>query len=145
MFILPVILNEAAELSTLGLPENETGADLVLNGEKLKLFAKFAMIAFLGLFQGVEVFLQRFLVIERGAVNTLKHIVILIATPIGSGNPEQLKGLNRGSVRQMRTPADIDKIIDLVGRYLLLIDIFDNLYLVFFTFLGEDFSGLGGG
>ena len=142
MLILPVVFDEPPEERPLGLPEDQARADLVLGGEQLHLFAQPSVIAFFGLFQGGEVFFQVLLVKEGGPVDALQDIPFFIAPPVGAGDPEEFKGLDKAGVRQMGTAAEIGEAPLSIERDGLRGQIPDQLNLVFFP-LGC--KGLNGG
>ena len=58
MFILPVILYQLAKQGAFRMPENQSGADLVINGKQPQFLAKLAMVPFLGFFKVSEIFLK---------------------------------------------------------------------------------------
>src|SRR6204780_4927854 len=72
--------------TALGMPENQARAGFLLNAEKIKLLAQLAVIAALGFFQLVEIFVQILLFHETGAVNPLHLRIAFLAFPIRAGH-----------------------------------------------------------
>ena len=60
-------------------PEWEARADVVVEGEKFKFFAEFAVVALLRFLEHGEVFVELGLVLEGGAVDALELRVIFVA------------------------------------------------------------------
>ena len=54
------------------MPENEAGTGFVLNAEEVEFGAQLAMIAALGLFEAVQIFVQLFFGEEARGVNALQ-------------------------------------------------------------------------
>jgi hypothetical protein len=70
----------------------------------------------LGLFQTLQIGIQIFFFGPAGAIDALQHLVVRIATPIGTGHFHQLENLELGGVRHMRAAAQIDEIAFTVKR-----------------------------
>src|SRR2546421_3765360 len=79
------VLDEAAQLEVqnraFGVPENQPGADVFLNREKIELLANDAVVALAGLFEPCDVALEVLFREPRGAVNALQHLPALVAAP----------------------------------------------------------------
>ncbi len=116
MLFLPVILDELPEQGTLGLPEDEARADLLLDGEELEILAELAVVALPRLLKLVEVLLQLLGIEEGGAVEPLQHGILLIPPPVGAGKAGQLEGLEPAGMGQMRPPAEVDEFAYLIER-----------------------------
>ncbi len=108
-----------ADEAALGMPEDEAGAGELLNGEQVELLAEQAMVALLGFFELVEVVVEVFLGVERGAVDALELRVLLVAQPVGAGDVEQLEGLDASGGRDVRAAAEVGELAGLVDRDLL--------------------------
>ena len=91
VFVLPVVLDQPSQLRALGLPENQPRADLIVDGEEFQFLAQPAMIALFRLLQVVQILFQRLLVEKGGAVDPLQYVVVLVAAPVGAGNPQQFE------------------------------------------------------
>ena len=105
-----------ADEAALGMPEDEAGAGELLNGEQVELLAEQAMVALLGLFELVEVVVELLLGVERGAVDALELRVLFVAQPVGSGDVEQLEGLDASGGRDVRAAAEVGELAGLVDR-----------------------------
>ena len=99
MLVFPVIFDQAAKLGSFGLPEDQARPDMIFRGEKLKLFAKAAVISFLGFFQRIQILFEGFLIKKGGTINTLQHIIFFIATPVSASHPQELESLDRRGIR----------------------------------------------
>ena len=98
-----------ADDAALRMEKNQTRPGQFLNAEQIQFLPQFAVVAFLRFLQLVEVFVEVFLREPRSAVNALQLFVFLVAFPVSARDGKQLEGLNPGSVRQMRTAAEINK------------------------------------
>src|SRR5258708_5550790 len=85
----------------------------VLNAEEFELGAELAVIAALGFFEAMEVFVQLLLGEEAGGVNALEPRISFLAFPVRSSNAHQLESLDALGGRNMRTAAEVD---ELAGR-----------------------------
>src|SRR2546423_7337686 len=65
------ILDNFADQSALGMPENQTGAGFVFNAEEAELDAELAVIAALGFFEPVQVLVEFFLGEKACRINAL--------------------------------------------------------------------------
>ena len=60
LFIAQPVFNNFANQAALGMPENQAGPRLFLNAEEIELGAQLAMIAALGFFQAMQIFVELF-------------------------------------------------------------------------------------
>src|SRR4030095_11555921 len=81
MGIATEILHQHADHGSLGMPQNQSWADIIRHAEEIQFLAKLAMVALLGLFQCPKIFFKLTRVLPRGAVDTLEHLIFLVATP----------------------------------------------------------------
>ena len=93
----------------LGCQKIRPGPGGFLNAEKLQLRAEFAMIAALGFFDSMEIFVEFFLLKKQG-VNALELRISFLAFPIGAGNVDKFERLNAFGGRNMRATAEVDEI-----------------------------------
>src|SRR5918995_162753 len=100
----------------LRMPEDETGADLLVDREEVGLAAEPAMIAALGLFQPRQVRVQLVLGWPGRAIDALQHRPLLIATPVGAGDGEEFERADLGGAGHMGAAAQIEELALLVGR-----------------------------
>src|SRR5579862_3329688 len=108
LFAEPVF-DDGADQAALGMPEDQAGAGGFLNAEKIELGAKLAMIAALGLFDAVEIFVELFLGVEGERVNALELRVPFLAFPVGASDVGELERLDALGGRNVRAAAEIDK------------------------------------
>jgi len=78
--------------------------------EQLELCAKLAVVAFLGLFQPVEVFVEGFPGRPGGSVDPLKLGVFCVAQPVGPRDLEQLEVLGLLGAHDVGPAAEIDEL-----------------------------------
>ena len=101
------------------MPEHEARTDQLVDGKEVELFAQHAVIAALGFFQACEVRGQIFLGSEGRSVHALKLLVVLVATPIGTGERQHLESLDLPGALDVRTCAHVYEIPVLKERDLL--------------------------
>ena len=116
LLLLLELLDQVADHRALRVPEDETGADLLVDREEVELAAEPAVVAPLGLLQprqvGVELLLRR----PGRAVDALQHRPLLVAAPVGAGDGEQLEGADLARAGDVRAAAEIEELALLVGR-----------------------------
>src|SRR6266436_4150074 len=93
-FVAEPVLDNLSNEAALGMPEDEAGAGFFLNAEEVELDAELAMIAALGFFEAVQMFVQLFLREESHGVNALELGIALLAFPVGAGDVHQLERLD---------------------------------------------------
>ena len=138
VFVLPVVLEEPAQQRAAGLPENQSRADLVLDGEQTELFAEFAVITLAGLFEAGEVLLQVFFVGKGGAVDAGEHLAFFVAAPVRAGNPQQFEDLEPGGIGYVRAAAEIDERAMTVEAHPVDVHILQQFDLVALAKTGEE-------
>jgi uncharacterized membrane protein len=111
MYLVPVIQQGVFQDHALGQIEGHTGR-LVTEGEQPQLAAQLAVVAALGLLNPLEIGVQLILLLEAGAVDALKHLVVGVAAPVGAGAACQLDGvaLDPAGAVQMGTGAEIGEL-----------------------------------
>ena len=114
---LPVVFEHAPDAGALWVPDDEAGADLVVNGEQVEFAAENAVVAAAGLLQAVQVVVQRVLGLPRGAVYALQHGPVLVATPVGAGDAQQLEGGDGPGGLDVRADAQVLEVAVAVGGY----------------------------
>ena len=78
--------------------------------EQVEFAAELAVVALFGLLQAHQVLLQVFLAGPGRAVHALKHLVLAVATPVGTRHLHQLEVLELAGAGHMRATAEIFKI-----------------------------------
>src|SRR5450756_3030677 len=107
MLSMPEILDLLANNGALGMPENQSSASLLLNAEEVQLLSELAMVALGSLFPGRDKTDQLFLRWESRAIDPLKHLVLLISSPIRACDGEKLEVLEVAGGRNMRSTAEV--------------------------------------
>src|SRR2546423_562276 len=128
------VLDETAQLEVqdraFGVPENQPGADVFLNREKIELLANDAVVALAGLFEPCDVALEVLFREPRGAVNALQHLPALVAAPICAGGVQQLEVLDLAGAGDVRPAAQVHERAVRVHRDdLILFQVIDSLQL----------------
>ena len=77
----------------------------LLNAEEIEFLAELAVIALLGLFEFVQVFVEFLFCEPGGAVNPLQLLVFLVAFPVGARDGQELERFDLRSVGQVGTAA----------------------------------------
>jgi len=143
LLALPV-LDDGAQHRPLGVPDDESGAHLLVDLKEVQLPAELAVIAALGLLDEGEVLLHLFGCREPRPVNALEHLVVLVAPPVGARHVEELEGLDlsrRGDVRAAAQVGEVSLGVeahrpDIGGQVL------DQLHLVGLALLFEKLDRL---
>ena len=97
-----VLLQLPADDAALGVENRQARTDFVGEAEQVQLDAELAVVAALGLFQQLQVAVERLLRFPRGAVDALQAGVVLIAPPVrrrAAGELERGDVLGGGDVR----------------------------------------------
>ena len=93
--------------AALGMEHRQTRTELVGEAEEVQFGTELAVITTLGLGEQFEVFVLSLGGLPRGAVDTLKIGVVLVATPVGGGASGQLEGRDVLGGRNVRAAAQI--------------------------------------
>lgn len=108
-FLLDEVFEDDANGRSLGHPQAEALADFLADGEQAELLAEDAVIAAFGLVDLFEVGVLILLREPGGSVEPLELASAGISLPVGSGNRQQLEGLDPFGVRHVRAAAEIDE------------------------------------
>ena len=100
-----------------GMPENQARPGFVLNAEKIELRAELAMVAALGFFELVQIFVEFLLLDEAGAVNPLHLRIAFLPLPVGAGDVHQLERLDAPGGGNVRAAAEVDEFSGGVERH----------------------------
>ncbi len=101
------------------------------------------MVALLGFFQDLEVFVQEALLGEGDAVDAGELLTLLIASPVGAGEGQDLHGLDHVRVLQVRSAAEVGELaVGIVGDGTVF-QFGNQFLLVLVSFFGEIFEGIG--
>ena len=134
LFVFDESLQNLEHLCALRHKERQTLTDIFIGHKDTHISAEFVMVAFLCLFNSIEISLQVCFFIKSGTVNSRKHFVVLVTSPVCACKTCQLESLDHTGKRQMRTRAQIDEITLLIERYLFAFgQIVDKLHLVIFA------------
>ena len=101
------------------------------------------MVPFLCLFQHFQVMGQIFLVRERGAINPLQHLVLFIATPVSTGDGQELERLDGRGVRHVGSAAQVHPVaLAVAGDHLSFRQFVQDFQLVVFAHFPEHVQAL---
>src|SRR5450756_1209717 len=139
----PEILDLLANNGSLGMPENQSSAGLLLNAVEVQLLPQLAMVALGSLFPSRDKTDQLFLRWESRTIDALKHLVLLVPSPIRSCDRQKLKMLKVACGRDMRSTAEVREralSVERDGRRRYLRKDLDLILVAAFL---EEFDGLG--
>ena len=137
-----VLLDLLPQRPALGVPEHSAGRVLV-DVEQVELTAELAVVTLLGLFQHVQVGVLVFPLGPGRAVDALEHLVVVVATPVGTGHLHQLEDLELARGRHVRATAEVDEIALAVQANLLVFrNGGDDLGLVLLAHALEQLDGV---
>src|SRR5216683_3035017 len=108
-FVAEPVLDNLSNEAALGMPEDETGAGFLLNAEEVELDTELAVVAALGFFKTVQMFVQLFLREESHGVNALELGIALLALPVGAGDVHELERMDALGRRDVRAAAEVDE------------------------------------
>ena len=124
-----VVLQGAVDGPAVGVPEHHAGV-VFLHVEELQLAPEHAVVALLGLFEVLEVLVQRLLVVEGGGVEALQHRPLFVAAPVGAGHRHELHVFQKTRVRHVGAAAEVKEISLGVDAYGLVRPLLHHLHLV---------------
>ena len=137
-----VLLNFLPDDPAVRMPEHQAGR-LVLQVEQVHLLAEFAVIAFLGLFQHVQIGVEIFLPGPGRTIDTLQLFIAMVAAPVGARHLHQLEDLELAGRGYVGAAAQIDEIGFAIQRDLFAgRNGFDQFGLVVLAHALEKFHGL---
>ena len=113
MDLAPVVDESILYDHTVGKEEGESGA-FVKKGEYLKFLSEFSMVTFFSFLEHVEIFLKIGRLRIGCSVNTGKHFVFLVSSPVRSGNAHKFERLDGLCAHKVRAGAEIRKVSLLV-------------------------------
>ena len=123
-------------------PQRKPEADTAGECKQFHLLAELAVIALLGLFEHREILVKHALLRESDSVYTGQLLPALIAFPIGARDRCQLDGLDIIDVLDMRSAAKVREVAVGVERDLAVLEILDELALVFVVLVFEILEGV---
>ena len=104
-----VVLHETPDGAPLGMEHGEARADLLGEAEEVELCAELAVVAPLRLLELVQVGGERLLGLPGGPVDALQLLALLVAPPVGAGDPHQLEVAEAAGGGHVRPPAQVDE------------------------------------
>src|SRR5690606_2093814 len=137
-----VLLDLLPDRPALGMPEDETRS-LFLHVKEPQPTAKTTLVAFLGLFDHLQIRGLLFLGGPSGAINALQHLVVAVTAPVGSGHTHELEYFEVPGGRHVRAATQVDEVtFPVKGNAFLGRNRSNDLGLVMFTNGTEKFDGI---
>src|SRR5450759_3110604 len=93
---------------SVGQPDDLADTDALVEGEELQLAAELLVVPFLGFFEELEVIVQLPLCLPSGAVDAGQLRFLLIATPVGAGDTQELERLQVARRPDVRSPTQVE-------------------------------------
>ena len=141
VFRLPEVLQFIADDHSLRHEERESWS-FFIQGEQIHFLADLPVISLLGFFQTLQVFVQLCLRREARSVNSLEHLALHIASPVGPCYALQLHSLDLSGASHMRSCTEIYKISLLIERNdFVLRQVFNQLHLVILVLVSHELDG----
>ena len=143
MFADEEVFEHGAQHHALGQPEGHAGGDVFMEGEQAQFLAEAAMVAALGFFECVQVFLEGLFVAEGRTIDAGQHGALLVAAPVSASHGEQFEGLHSAGAGDMRAAAEVEEVAAAVQGHGVGFEFFDDLDLVDLALAGEEGHGFG--
>ena len=102
-----ILLQLAAHDAALGVENRQARTDFVGEAEQVELDAELAVVAALGLFDQLQVAVERLLRLPRGAVDALQAGVVLVAAPVRRRAAGELERRDVLGGRDVRSAAQV--------------------------------------
>ena len=141
--LLQEVFKAEAEGCTLGHPHGKSLTYEVGEHEEFHFLTNLAVVATLGFFKKLEVFIKHLLLGERNAVNACHLGALFVATPVGRTYAHHLKCLDGSCSHQVRTTAKVGVSALCVGRNLTVFELFNEFVLIGLTTLCEELDCVG--
>ena len=108
-FFQDVIFQQTADGGAFRQPERQAGSHRIAHGEQAEFLADAAMVAALGFFELVQIFVEFLLINEARAVNALHLRIAFLAFPIRACDVHQFERLDAAGGGDVRAAAEIDE------------------------------------
>ncbi len=89
VFFGPEVFDQLADFAALGMPQDQSCADLIDCAKQIQVMPQLAVIAFLGFFHAPQIILQFCRFFPGSAVDALQHGTFFIPAPVCAGDGEQ--------------------------------------------------------
>ena len=103
-----------ADDGTVRGPEDQALANFLVDMEELQFLAEATVVALLRLFGPNQGLLELFLRRERGAINTLQLLILLVAAVVGARDVQQFEGLDLRRIADVRAGTEVDELTVLI-------------------------------
>ena len=115
-FFAQPVFDNSTNQAALGVPEDQAGAGFFLNAEEIEFGAEFAVIAALGFFEAMEIFVEFLLGVEGSGINALELRIPFLSFPVRAGDAHEFERLDAFGGRNVRAAAEIDEFAGGVKR-----------------------------
>src|SRR5262245_6763958 len=95
--------------ASLGMPQDQAGAHLLVDREEVQLLAEPAVIAAQRFLDALEMGREVLLAGERRAVDALEHLVALVAQPVSARDVGEFERFHAGSRLEVWAAAEIEE------------------------------------
>ena len=136
--LLKEILQAQTQRRALREPDRQALAHHIAEHEELHLLADLAVVALLGFFQQLEIFLQHLLLGERDGVDSRHLRTLLVAAPVSGRGAEHLEGLDGRGGHEVRTATQIRESALGVGRDVTVFQVGNELVLIRLPLVAEE-------
>ena len=138
--LVKIILHRLADDRALRVPEDESSAVGVLNGEEVEFTPQTSVVAALGLLALFDPRVEFFLSGEGRAVDALHLRALRVAHPVSAGEREQLERLQTVRVRHVRAEAEVQegRAVNVIDAHLCAALVGDQLALQRLLAVAED-------
>ena len=143
VFAAQEIFKDRTEQHPLGQPEDHTGGHILMEREQIEFLTELTVVAALGLFDTVQIFLEIFGIGKGRCVDAGKHTVLFVAAPVRPGNGQQLERLHEPGIRNVRPTAQVNEIAVPVQGDGPVFEALDQLDLVGLAHIVEQLDGVG--
>ena len=140
--LLEEVFQAETEGCTLGHPHGKSLTYEVGEHEEFHFLTNLAVVATLGFFKELEVFIKHLFLGERDAVNACHLGALFVATPVGRTYAHHLECLDGSGSHQVRTTAKVGVSTLCVGRNLTVFEFFNEFVLVSLTTVGKELNSV---
>ena len=142
MLAFPEVFQNGAQQHAVGQPEDHARSHMLEEGEQAEFAAELPVVAAPGFLQPVQMVLQGLLVGKGRSINARKHAVLLVTTPVGTGNGQKTHMLTKTCVRDMGAATQVREFSFLIqgdGGGIYALQQFHLVFLSHFSEFGHGF------
>ena len=110
MLVAPKVLDQQPDRRALWMPEDQAGADVILDGDQVEFLTDLSVVSSLNLFQAREMRVEFRLSREGGPIDPLQHGIAFVAAPVSPGRVQELEYPDMTCRREMRAAAEVGEL-----------------------------------